>query len=363
MYLRLRDSAPALLLWSCLAVGAGVVAEPQGYWEGDVNAPTPSTLPGGRVIHVAGVEALLRQGKAVVIDVSNTPRRPAELAPGAPWLPVPHRAIPDALWLPGVGAGAPPQEVDDFYRGRLKLATLGNVEVPLVIYCHENCWLSWNAAKRAIGYGYRRVFWYPEGIEGWTAAGRQTKVAAPQGPAAQETPAPSAQASAPSGEAPAPPADTAYAARAEGRLPALAVLDLELTGDLGGPEFEAEHAERLKTMSARLRQDLERTGLYRIPDNSAAQGLIDTLKSQQAYLHDCNGCDLDVGRSLHTDQVLVAWVDRVSGLILSLTYEVHDVQTGQIAARKSFDFRGDNDNAWNHAIDYMVRDLAKNKGS
>jgi PQQ-dependent catabolism-associated CXXCW motif protein len=318
-----------VLPWSCPAAGAGGVAEPEGYWEGNVDAPTPSTLHGGRVIHVEEVEALLRQGKAVVIDVSNTPRRPAELAPGAPWLPLPHRALPGALWLPGVGAGALTQEVDDFYRGRLERATAGNVDVPLVVYCHENCWLSWNAAKRAIGYGYRRVFWFPDGIEGWTAAGRQTKVEAPEGPAAHD-----------------------------GRLPALAVLDLELTGDLGGPEFAVEHAERLRTETARLRQDLEGTGLYRILDNSAAQGMIDKLKSQQAYLHDCNGCDLDVGRSLHADQVLVAWVDRVSGLILSLTYEIHEVQTGQIAARKSFDFRGDNNNAWNHAIDYMVRDLA-----
>jgi PQQ-dependent catabolism-associated CXXCW motif protein len=328
-----------------MAMGAAGVAEPEGYWEGDINAPTPSTLQGGRVIHVGEVEALLRRGKAVIIDVSNAPRRPAELAPGAPWLPLPHRAIPDALWLPGAGAGAPAQEVDDFYRGRLKLATAGNVEVPLVIYCHENCWLSWNAAKRAIGYGYRRVFWFPEGIEGWTAAGHQTKVAAPLGPAAQ---APAAD----------PARSTGQPVRNDGRLPVLAVLDLELTGDLGGPEFEAEHAARLKTESARLRQDLEGTGLYRILDNSAAQGMIDTLKSQQAYLHDCNGCDLDVGRLLHADQVLVAWVDRVSGLILTLTYEIHEVQTGQIAARKSFDFRGDNNNAWDHAIDYMVRDLA-----
>jgi len=327
-----------VLPWNCLAVGAEGVAEPAGYWEGDVDAPTPTTLKGGRVIHVEEVEALLRQGKAVVIDVSNTPRRPAELAPGAPWLPLPHRALLDALWLPGVGAGALTQEVDDFYRGRLERATEGNVDVPLVVYCHENCWLSWNAAKRAIGYGYRRVFWFPEGIEGWTASGRQSMVAAPEGPAAQ-----------------APPTDRP--ARNDGR-PALAVLDLELTGDLGGPEFTAEHAARLKTETARLRRDLEGTGLYRILDNSDAQGMIDTLKSQQAYLHDCNGCDLDVGRSLHADQVMVAWVDRVSGLILSLTYEIHEVQTGQIAARKSFDFRGDNNNAWNHAIDYMVRDLA-----
>jgi PQQ-dependent catabolism-associated CXXCW motif protein len=329
-----------VLPWSCPAVGAEGVAEPEGYWDGNVDAPTPSALHGGRVIHVAEVEALLRQGKALVIDVSNTPRRPAELAPGAPWLPLPHRAIPNALWLPGAGAGALTQEVDDFYRSRLGRATAGNVDVPLVVYCHENCWLSWNAAKRAIGYGYRRVFWFPDGIEGWTAAGRQTEVAAPEGPAAQAS-------------------VTDRPVRNDGRLPALAVLDLELTGDLGGPEFEAEHAARLKLMSARLRQDLEGTGRYRILDNSAAQGMIDTLKSQQSYLHACNGCDLDVGSSLHADQVMVAWVDRVSGLILSLTYEIHEVQTGQIAARKSFDFRGDNDNAWNHAIDYMVRDLTK----
>jgi hypothetical protein len=47
----------------------------------------------------------------------------------------------------------------------------------------------------------------------------------------------------------------------------------------------------------------------------------------------------------------------VSGLILSLTYEFHDVTSGQIVGRKSYDFRGDNDAAWTHAISYMVRDL------
>jgi uncharacterized protein DUF2380 len=141
----------------------------------------------------------------------------------------------------------------------------------------------------------------------------------------------------------------------------LAVLDVELTGDLGGPEFEAEHQARLKLASARLRESLSRSGLYRIVDNSPAQQTLDELKSRYRYLHDCNGCDLDLGRQLGADQVLVAWVDRVSGLILSLTYEIHDVATGQIAARKSFGFRGDNDSSWTHAIDYMVRDLAEAK--
>jgi rhodanese-related sulfurtransferase len=31
--------------------------------------------------------------------------------------------------------------------------------------------MSWNAAKRAIGLGYRNVIWYPDGTDGWAAAG------------------------------------------------------------------------------------------------------------------------------------------------------------------------------------------------
>ena len=137
----------------------------------------------------------------------------------------------------------------------------------------------------------------------------------------------------------------------------LAVLDVELSGDLGGPELAAEHEVRLQMATVWLREALQRSDLFQLVDNVAAQDVISRLRSQQRYLHDCNGCDLEVGRKLEADQVLVAWVNRVSGLILTLSYEIHDVATGQIAARKSFDFRGDNDTAWKHAIDYMVRDL------
>lgn len=139
--------------------------------------------------------------------------------------------------------------------------------------------------------------------------------------------------------------------------PTLAVLDVELTGDLGGPGYEAEHAARLRMASDLLRGELERSGLYTVVDLTPAHELIARLQSQQRYLHDCNGCDLDVGRQLGAQQVLVAWVDRVSGLILTLTYEIHDVASNRILLRKSFDFRGDNDAAWQHAVHYMVRDL------
>jgi Protein of unknown function (DUF2380) len=147
------------------------------------------------------------------------------------------------------------------------------------------------------------------------------------------------------------------------RQPRLAVLNIELTGDLGGPQFSAEHAARLQKESDELRHELELSGLYRIVDTSPAQPLITRLAAQQAYLHDCNGCDLEIGKQLGADQVLVTWVDRVSGLILSLTYEFHDVASGQIVARKSYDFRGDNDAAWTHAIRRMVLDLKESSAT
>lgn len=139
--------------------------------------------------------------------------------------------------------------------------------------------------------------------------------------------------------------------------PELLVLDLELTGDLGGPELSEQQTARLQLASARLREHLSRSGLYEVVDPAPVQAQIDELRSRHRYLHDCNGCDLEVGRELGADQVMVAWVHRVSALILDLTYEIHDVATGQIAARKSFSFRGDNDASWTRAIDFMVRDL------
>ena len=175
------SSTPSFAVSHCGAHNNGAVSEPPGYWIGPINAPVPKTLSGGVVVRGAHqLQALLKRGGAIIVDVSNAPRRPKDLAPGAPWLPLPHRAIPGSLWIPGVGFGEIPVAVDDFYRQRLAAATNEHLARPLIFYCHKTCWLSWNAAKRAISYGYRNVYWYPYGIEGWKAAGYRTAVIEPQ---------------------------------------------------------------------------------------------------------------------------------------------------------------------------------------
>lgn len=327
------------VVWTALAWAGLATAAPCDYWTGPADAPTPAGVNGGKVRHAKAVAALMAGAGTVVVDVSGAPRRPETLAPGAPWLPIPHRGLPGALWIPGAGEGNIAADVEDFYRTRLQQATGGNLRLPIVVYCHARCWLSWNASRRTVSYGYQNVIWFSDGVEGWTSAGFATSPLEPLGPGGGALDA-------------AAPTDVS-------RRPTLAVLDLELSGDLGGQELTAEHDARLRIESLRLRHDLENTGLYQVVDNEPAMRTIEHLKAQQQYLHDCNGCDLDVARQLQADLILVAWVNRVSGLILTLTYEIHDVKSGQIASRKSYDFRGDSDNAWNHAIDYMVRDLKR----
>ncbi|MBV9756280.1 MAG: hypothetical protein JO047_04440, partial [Alphaproteobacteria bacterium] len=118
-----------------------------------------------------------------LVDVAEVPRRPATLAAGAPWLPPEHRDIPGSVWIPGAGRNPVPPELERYFRERVAALTAGAADRPIVLYCHPNCWGSWIAARRAQAYGYRNVFWYPDGIEGWQDAHLPTAPATPEGPA------------------------------------------------------------------------------------------------------------------------------------------------------------------------------------
>lgn len=167
-----------VLLAALLLAGAGI-PEPDGYRMDDYRAPTPDTLRGAVVASTADMRELVARG-AVLIDVLPAPRRPEAMRPGTPWLPTPHHAIPSSLWLPTVGYGVisptAERQLDDI----LSLATAGRRDAPIVFYCRAECWMSWNAARRAVAAGWRGVVWYPDGIDGWTAAGLPTEEVQPE---------------------------------------------------------------------------------------------------------------------------------------------------------------------------------------
>jgi PQQ-dependent catabolism-associated CXXCW motif protein len=144
--------------------------EPEGYRMDDYRAPSPATVAGGVMLDTNAAHQLWESGAAVWIDVLPAPRRPENLPPSALWMPLPHRDIPGSLWLPDIGRGALSPDVEGYFRDHLATATKLRKDAAVVFYCLADCWMSWNAAKRAASWGYTQIYWYRDGTDGWDAA-------------------------------------------------------------------------------------------------------------------------------------------------------------------------------------------------
>jgi PQQ-dependent catabolism-associated CXXCW motif protein len=147
-----------------------LVPEPDGYRTEDYRAAVPETLSGARVITTADAQTIWRAGTAVLIDVLPRAPKPGNLPAGTVWRDRPRQNIPGSIWLPDTGYGELAQVTEDYLREGVERASGGNRAALLVVYCQANCWMSWNAAKRILSYGYSNVAWYPEGTDGWERA-------------------------------------------------------------------------------------------------------------------------------------------------------------------------------------------------
>ena len=150
------------------AIAMADVPEPEGYRGEPYRAAVPATLAGATVLDTVAAHALWEQGGAVFVDVLPRAPKPAGLPEGTVWHQPPRESIPGAVWLPNVGYAELSPEDGRYFRDSLDAMTAGDASRPLVFFCLDECWMSWNAAKRALGYGYTAVHWYPEGTDGWT---------------------------------------------------------------------------------------------------------------------------------------------------------------------------------------------------
>ncbi len=126
---------------------------------GPPHGPTPNSIPGGQLVTTQGVIDLQqRQIPHLLFDVLGAGQQ-----------------IPNSiLAVPASATGSFQDEVQQGLGQYLQNATGGNAEMPLVFYCQGiQCWMSYNAALRAINLGYRNVLWYRGGLEAWQAAGQQ----------------------------------------------------------------------------------------------------------------------------------------------------------------------------------------------
>ncbi|MDQ6435381.1 PQQ-dependent catabolism-associated CXXCW motif protein [Mesorhizobium sp. LHD-90] len=161
----------AALLCSALPASAGAVEEPAGYRMENYRAPVPETLKGARVVTTQEAEALWRQKTAIFIDVMPDAPKPANLPKGTIWKDKERRDIPGSIWLANVGYGEINAETAAYFKAGIEAQIGSDKKRPILFYCMTDCWMSWNAAKRAVEWGFGGVLWYPPGSDGWEKTG------------------------------------------------------------------------------------------------------------------------------------------------------------------------------------------------
>ena len=174
----MKRGAGLALLW--LALAAAAPPEPDGYRNAAYGAPTPATLKGAKALTDAEAHALWMNKRAAFVDVLPQAPRPKNLPKSVLWRDKPRDDIPGSLWLPDTGYGELAPAMLDYFAAGLKKASGGDLKRTLVFYCKRQCWMSWNAAKRALTLGYKSVDWFPDGADGWRDAGYPLEQRAPE---------------------------------------------------------------------------------------------------------------------------------------------------------------------------------------
>lgn len=121
---------------------------------GNMGGPTPASIPGGRLITTPEVLQALNNPRAnvVVLDVLGAQQR-----------------LPNAVNAVDASAGGSFNDrTQSEFENQLSQLTNGRMDAPMILYCSSiNCWMSYNAALRAIHAGYTNVYWYRGGLEAW----------------------------------------------------------------------------------------------------------------------------------------------------------------------------------------------------
>src|SRR3954452_12637564 len=175
-----RRAALAAVLLIGAAHAQDQAVEPEGYRTENYRSPVPATLSGARVLSTEQAEASWRTKSSSFIAVLPRPPKPKNLPEGTVWRDQPRQDIPGSIWLPDTGYGVLAPATEDYFKRGLMRASDGDRSRLLVFYCLADCWMSWNAAKRALSYGYTDVAWYPEGTDGWAFAGLPLADAQPE---------------------------------------------------------------------------------------------------------------------------------------------------------------------------------------
>ncbi len=135
----------------------------EGYRSRRYRAPTPESMQEAEVLDTQQLVALLEvQPGIALINVLPLTQFGNDFV-----LKKTFSQIKGSIWLPNVGRGQISPAMERWFFNQLDQQTGGNKKHPVVLYCQADCWMSWNAIKRAAKRGYSQLYWYRNGMDGW----------------------------------------------------------------------------------------------------------------------------------------------------------------------------------------------------
>ena len=117
---------------------------------------------------------------------------------------------------------------------------------------------------------------------------------------------------------------------------------------MNGPR--ADEQRRLSRLADALREQLAASGRYALVDISPV-----AEEARRHNLQACGGCDAALARRAGAELAVTGTVQKISNLILSMSIYVRDATDGHLVKQMSADFRGNTDESWSRALDWLVR--------
>lgn len=130
---------------------------------------------------------------------------------------------------------------------------------------------------------------------------------------------------------------------------AIAIVDFNYVDTSGEVRDQrAEHEVRMSVFMNALKDDLAARGKLHVVVPACGPGSCSRSSGNEL---------LKAAQAAGADFLLVGGIHKVSTLVQWAKVEVIDLRSGQIVLDKLFTFRGDTDQAWRHAEEFISREL------
>jgi hypothetical protein len=126
------------------------------------------------------------------------------------------------------------------------------------------------------------------------------------------------------------------------------MIDTSLEGEMKGTS--PEEKTRLAKLAPVLREKLAASDRYMVVDTAS---VLDRARAQN--LQACGGCDATLAHEAGAEVALTGTVQKVSNLILNLNIYLRDARDDRLLQAMSADFRGNTDESWSRALNYLIR--------